>query len=219
MSKIITAVHNHQQALQACRRCPEMLGPVITGQAIASKMLLVGQAPGAREGNLGKPFAWTAGKTLFQWFSKIGLPEQAFRQRVYMAAVCRCFPGKKSTGGDRVPNAEEIGNCAPWLAEEIRILQPTLIVPVGKLAIGQFMPIQKLTQVIGTVQQLHSHGTYYDLIALPHPSGASTWHRKEPGRELLNHALALIQHHPTWQAIAEEYGKTGAITLPQSSKR
>lgn len=90
----LLALQNHQDALRACRRCPQMHPPVITGQAVLSPMLLVGQAPGDREGGLGRPFAWTAGKTLFKWFASIGLEENAFRQKVYMAAVCRCFPGK-----------------------------------------------------------------------------------------------------------------------------
>jgi uracil-DNA glycosylase len=41
------------------------------------------------------------------------------------------------------------------------------------------------------------------LIPLPHPSGASTWHRTEPGRSLLQHALSLIQHHPAWSSICD----------------
>ncbi len=48
------------------------------------------------------PFAWTAGRQLFKWFASLGLDEATFRSRVYMAAVCRCFPGKRPTGGDRV---------------------------------------------------------------------------------------------------------------------
>ncbi len=71
-----------------------------------------------------RPFGWTAGKTLFKWFEGIGLDETAFRQRVYMAAVCRCFPGKQAQGGDRVPSTEEVANCSRWLTAEIRLLRP-----------------------------------------------------------------------------------------------
>ena len=49
--------------------------------------MLIGQAPGAHEGPAGKPFAWTAGKTMFRWFGELGVDEAAFRERVYMAAV------------------------------------------------------------------------------------------------------------------------------------
>ena len=95
----------HQQQLRACTRCPDMIGPVVTGHAVASPVLLIGQAPGIKEGRLGRPFAWTAGKTLFQWFGGIGLDEERFRHQVYMAAMCRCFPGKNPKGGKLIPKS------------------------------------------------------------------------------------------------------------------
>ncbi len=190
----------HHQNLLACRACPNMVGPVVSGNAIASPVLMVGQAPGAREGEMGKPFAWTAGKTLFKWFASIGMAEQDFRLRVYMAAVCRCFPGKNPKGGDRVPNPQEIQRCSKWLHAEIDLLQPKLIIPVGKLAISQFLEINKLVDIIGQLQQVTLQGQAIDLIALPHPSGASTWHRREPGIYLLKEALKKIQQHPAWAA-------------------
>jgi uracil-DNA glycosylase len=180
-----------------------MIGPVVTGQPVVSPVLLIGQAPGAREGPAGKPFAWTAGKTLFRWFGEIGLPEEPFRSRVYMAAVCRCFPGKNPKGGDRVPDAAEVANCARWLEDEIRLLRPQLLIPVGKLAIGRFLPLARLDAVIGRAQRVQVAGHEADLIALPHPSGASTWHRTEPGKALLAQALALIGAHPAWQSIVQ----------------
>ena len=70
-----------------------MTGPVVTGNPVDSPVMLIGQAPGDKEGPLGKPFAWTAGKTMFKWFSSIGIEEEHFRNNIYMAAVCRCFPG------------------------------------------------------------------------------------------------------------------------------
>jgi uracil-DNA glycosylase len=199
----LQAIHAHQARLKTCRLCPEMIGPVVTGQPIVSPVLLIGQAPGAREGPAGKPFAWTAGKTLFRWFADIGLPEEPFRSRVFMAAVCRCFPGKNPKGGDRVPDATEVANCARWLEDEIRLLRPQLLIPVGKLAIGRFLPLARLDAVIGRTQRVQAAGHEADLIALPHPSGASTWHRTEPGKALLAQALALIGAHPAWQSIVQ----------------
>mgnify|MGYP003406837057 CR=1 FL=1 len=93
--------------------------PVVVGRAVASRILLVGQAPGDKEPKLGRPFAWTAGKTMFRWFAELGMTEEAFRTRVYMAAVCRCFPGKGAKGGDRVPAPDEIARCGTHLAAEV----------------------------------------------------------------------------------------------------
>lgn len=181
-----------------------MAGTPVVGLPVRSQVLLVGQAPGAKEAVLRRPFAWTAGKTLFGWFAGIGLDEQAFRRRVYMAAVCRCFPGKNRKGGDRVPARDEIERCAPWLDEELRLLAPRLLLPVGRLAIGRFLPHAKLEEVIGRIHHITRQGRRIDVIALPHPSGASVWHRVEPGRGLLVRALDLIARHPSWQALLRE---------------
>jgi uracil-DNA glycosylase len=81
----------------------------VSGGAVLSNVMLIGQAPGPREPVLQRPFAHTAGKTMFRWFEQFcGLNEAAVRSTVYFAAVCRCFPGKTSAGGDRVPAPDEI---------------------------------------------------------------------------------------------------------------
>jgi uracil-DNA glycosylase len=181
-----------------------MIPPVVVGQPVPSKILLIGQAPGPKEGGLGKPFAWTAGKTLFRWFDPLGLSEEEFRTAIYMAAVCRCFPGKSTKGGgDRVPNPGEIAQCRGWLEREFALLEPELVIPVGKLAISQFLEIEKLDGVIGRSFRLSTFGPEFDLIPLPHPSGASTWHRREPGISLLKKALGLIKRHPAFVAARQ----------------
>lgn len=192
-------LQQHQQKLVRCRRCPEMYGPPVTGKPVLSPVMLLGQAPGNREIELHRPFAWTAGKTLFGWFSSIGLEEKAFREMIYMAAVCRCFPGKKPRGGDRVPSREEIANCRSWWQSEVDLLKPQLMIPVGKLAISQFMSVDKLDQIIGQRYRISVQEHPLDIIPLPHPSGASTWHRTEPGVTLLKKALQLIKRQPAWK--------------------
>jgi len=196
-------MHEHRDALYSCRKCPDMIGPVVSGNPVFSPILLIGQAPGDKEGGFGKPFAWTAGKTMFRWFERIGLDEDSFRSRVYMAAVCRCFPGKNPTTGDRVPSRDEIANCSDWLKAEIELLKPELILPVGKLAINQLMPVKKLDEVIGKIHRVRFHGHETDAIPMPHPSGASTWHRMEPGKSILESALALLQQHKAWRQICQ----------------
>ena len=191
----------HVKKLRQCRKCRHMHPPVVSGGAVVSKVLLVGQAPGDKEPKLGRPFAWTAGKTLFGWFNAAaGMSEEQFRASIYMAAVCRCFPGKNPMGGDRVPSPQEVLNCSAWLKRELDILKPALVIPVGKLAIAQFIPLQKLDQIIGHKFAVTCSGHSFDLIPLPHPSGASPWHRKEPGKSLLKKALKLIVKHPVFKS-------------------
>ena len=169
----------------------------VSGGAVLSKVMLVGQAPGVKEPVLARPFAWTAGKTLFGWFNQFcGMTEAEVRARIYFAAVCRCFPGKTAAGGDRVPAPDEIRNCSTWMNEEFEILRPQLVIAVGKLAISQFIAVGKLDEVIGRSVRLRRERRAFDLIPLPHPSGASPWHRIPPGKQLLEKAMRLIAAHP-----------------------
>ncbi len=192
-----TTIERHLAELRACVRCPGVHGPVVVGRPVAGRVILVGQAPGDKEPKLGRPFAWTAGKTLFKWFGEaLGWTEDQTRDRIYFAAVCRCFPGKRAEGGDRVPAPVEIANCSAWLAREFELLHPQLVLPVGKLAIAQFLPIAPLTDLIGRRFSIAYRGHQVDCIPLPHPSGASPWHRMEPGKTLLRTALGLVAAHP-----------------------
>jgi uracil-DNA glycosylase len=184
--------------LDACRACPKMIGPVVHGPPIDSRVILVGQAPGPREGTFGRPFAWTAGRTMFRWFEEaLGVDEATFRARVYIAAVARCFPGKARGGGDRRPDAAEIERCKTWLAREATILEPALVVAVGTLAIEQVIGAKApLAEIVGSKRRAQWHGCDVDVIALPHPSGASPWHKMEPGKTLLWKALGRLASHP-----------------------
>jgi uracil-DNA glycosylase len=174
-----------------------MLPPPVSGGAILSKVMLVGQAPGVKEPVLAKPFAWTAGRTLFAWFREFcGMDENQVRATIYFAAVCRCFPGKTASGGDRVPSPDEIRNCSSWMNDEIDLLQPDLVIPVGKLAIAQFLPFEKLDEVVGRAFHIRDRRRAFDLIPLPHPSGASPWHRIPPGLGLLRKAMHRVARHP-----------------------
>jgi uracil-DNA glycosylase len=191
------AIERHLAALRGCSLCPRMHKPVVVGRPVASRIMLVGQAPGDKEPLLGRPFAWTAGKTLFKWFSgALGWSEEEVRDRIYFAAVCRCFPGKLPKGGDRVPAPDEIETCSRWLDTEFELLRTSLVIPVGKLAIGRFLEPAPLQEVVGRTFRVRLANREADCIPLPHPSGASPWHRMEPGKTLLARGLRLIAAHP-----------------------
>jgi uracil-DNA glycosylase len=187
--------------LDGCRACSNMIGPVVHGPPVPSAIFLVGQAPGPREGSFGRPFAWTAGRTLFRWFEEAtGATEDRVRKAVYFAAVARCFPGKAKGGGDRRPDPGEIERCRTYLEQEVRILCPKLVLPVGTMAIEEVLGHKgPLADVVGKKARARYHGLDVDVIALPHPSGASTWHRMEPGKTLLGRAKRLLAEHPAIQ--------------------
>ena len=174
----------------------------VSGGPILSEVMFVGQAPGPREPVLQRPFAWTAGRTLFLWLQRLcGLTEAQVRTKIYFAAVCRCFPGKTPSGGDRVPAPDEVRNCSTWLDEEIGILRPRLIVPVGRLAIAQFIECPSLEAIISRRFRVERAGHKFDLIPLPHPSGASPWPKIPPGKALLESALRKIAGHAAIREI------------------
>jgi uracil-DNA glycosylase len=186
-------VHRDIQAFR-----PRGFGPPVHGAAVASRIFLLGQAPGPHEARFGRPFAWTAGKTLFRWLEgATGAVEETVRARIYIAAVVRCFPGKTAGGGDRVPNPAECARWRTFIARELEILRPRLVLPVGRLAIQEVLGHQEpIAAVVGRQLRTTFHGVDVDVIPLPHPSGASTWFKVEPGKTLLAEALALVASHP-----------------------
>jgi uracil-DNA glycosylase len=189
----------HLDTLFSCRACPNVMGQPVTGAVPGARVMLVGQAPGPREQDERRPFAYTAGKRLFQWLEQYaGINEAEFRRRVHIGAVIRCFPGRDAkAGGDRVPDPSEIANCAVHLDREIALLKPSLVIAVGTLASKQLLGISELALVVGRVHRASRAGHTFDVIVLPHPSGRSTWTNKPGNRELLEKSLKLIKRAMT----------------------
>ncbi len=88
--------------------------------------------------------------------------------------------------------------------DEIEILKPRLIIPVGRLAISQVLQCIKLEDVIGRQFQACRAEHTFDLIPLPHPSGASPWHKIPPGKKLLEQAMRKIARHPAIKILARK---------------
>lgn len=188
---LAAALDAHRVELAACRRCdlaPEVL-PIVS-EARTPRVVLVGQAPGKTEIECRRPFAGRAGRTLFQWLARAGLDEQHARESIYIAAITRCYPGPSPSGrGDRVPSPRERERCAGWLATELRIIHPALLIPVGRLAIDRFFGPVPLDRIIGTPGPVEHEGGRSTAVALPHPSGASSWVHQPGHRDLLDRAL------------------------------
>lgn len=184
----------HLELLYACRACPNVLGEPVTGAVPGARVMLVGQAPGPREMDQRRPFAYTAGKRLFSWFQQhLGIDEATFRSTVYVGAVIRCFPGRDpKAGGDRVPDATEIANCAQHLDRELRLLRPELVIAVGTLAAKQLVGIAELKEAVGRVHRVTRAGHTFDVVVLPHPSGRSTWLNKPEHAALFEKSMRLI---------------------------
>lgn len=200
-------LETHTRALSACRACglgDEVLPIVNTTRD--PRLVLVGQAPGKTEMGGGHAFAGRAGRTLFKWLERAGLDERTAREAIWFAAVTRCYPGPSPSGrGDRVPGPEERSRCGRWLEDELRIIRPALLVPVGRLAIDRFFGPAPLDTLIGRAHHVEHAGGESVAIPLPHPSGASSWIHAPRHEALLDAALALLRR---------ELESLGVITAP-----
>ena len=180
-----------QRANRRCRACAEAgypldSLPVFEGRA-RQKGYLHGQAPGPVEGAELRPWRGRAGRTLRAWLE---MDEETFYGTFYCASVTRCDPGRSPSGrGDRLPTRTEQDLCAFWRENEMRLLQPLLVVTVGGLAARRLLDIRRLTDAIGRRYELAG----VPAIPLPHPSGASGWLNDAANRTRLTSALELVR--------------------------
>jgi uracil-DNA glycosylase len=165
---------------------------IFTGN-FGAKIMSIGQAPGITEVEADRPFNAGSGVRLFKWLNEAGITETWYRSTQYMTSVTKCYPGRSKSGnGDRVPSRAEQKLCRPFLDREIELVNPYLIIPIGKLAISLFYPrIAKLTEIIGTEKLVNGRW----IVPLPHSSGASRWHQPESNRGLISKAIGLISQH------------------------
>ncbi|MEO7082980.1 MAG: uracil-DNA glycosylase family protein [Gemmatimonadaceae bacterium] len=214
MSKLSTLLDAHCMSLSACRACNHAPGIVpILSASRAPRAMLVGQAPGKVEAVGGRAFAGRAGKTLFRWLERAGVDEITARERIYIAAVTRCFPGPNRSGrGDRVPSPQEQARCGQWLDAELAIIRPKLVIPVGKLAILRFLPNVPLDELIGREHSIQTAGGSVNVIPLPHPSGASSWIYQGDHPKLLNRAIRLLGQRLRDAGITKEQVQESATT-------
>ncbi len=194
-----SSLTNLQEEMHRCRRClekgfPIMPGAIFSGPTSAAVMV-VGQAPGVQEKGSGRPFSGPAGKRLFQWFGEAGWKEDEFRATQYITAITKCYPGKPQTTsrrpshGDRVPSAAERRLCAPFLEQEHEIIQPELILPIGRVAINRFLGEGKLANLIGNVFERDGRL----VLPFPHPSGANVWLNRPESKRLIEAALGHLR--------------------------
>ncbi len=181
--------------LQSCRLCLDagydvFLRAIYSGP-VSARLMVIGQAPGITEKEAGRPFNAGSGTRLFQWLAQAGIQQDWFRQTQYMTSITKCYPGRLPGGsGDRVPSRQEQELCRPHLEQEIALVNPALIIPVGRLSISMFFPKgMSLDTIIGTEKAVQGRW----IIPLPHPSGASRWHQIAENRQRIAQAIELIR--------------------------
>jgi uracil-DNA glycosylase len=116
---------------------------MVPGEGSASAdVMLVGEAPGASEDKQGRPFVGRAGKLLDQLLEEAGL----LRADVFITNVVKARPP-----GNRDPKADEVAHHQPWLEQQLALIGPKLVIPLGRHALAHFAPGRKITQVHGTL--------------------------------------------------------------------
>lgn len=179
--------------------CPDGSAPVLSGDG-TERAMLIGQAPGWRETATGVPFAHDAGKRLAGWLAQAGVSLEDFRGRWYVTSVGKCYPGRKPGASvDSPPSRAEVARWAPFLDAEVRLIAPALVVLVGGLAHRYaFGADARLDDLVGR-ELTWDRAPSASVIALPHPSGASTWLNDKQRVTLWRRAVELLRDR--WLAL------------------
>ena len=134
--------------MRSCQKCVGNLAKYsivprpIFGGGKGYPILLIGQAPGKTEYERHAPFQGEAGRSIKSLFASCGLRD--FDRKVYQTSITKCFPGRRPTASsDRAPSAQEVTNCSPFLARQLTLLQPKLIVCLGMLSAKAYVEMRE----------------------------------------------------------------------------
>lgn len=219
-----------QRRMKACRRCLkagyDIVPPAVFSGDSGADVMIIAQAPGITEQQTERPMNAGSGRRLFGWLQEAGWDEDEFRARHYMTAVTKCYPGRSDSGkGDRVPSTAEQALCRGFLDGELALVKPSVVIPVGGLAIKLFYPASiRLRDVIGTAAYFQpatltgpnqfdiKHAVRLQdfdperprdgrwLVPLPHPSGASLWPNRPQNKKLIAVAIHILRSvREAWQ--------------------
>lgn len=159
MELTIETLQHELKAWQGCK-LSKTANPVLGEGNPNADIMFIGEAPGQKEDELGRPFVGAAGKFLDELLSSIGLK----REDVYISNVVKYRPPD-----NRDPTDEEKEQCMPWLQLEMSIVKPTVIVPLGRHALGHFFPKLGITQGHGKPQKMSESVTVFPIY---HPAAA-----------------------------------------------
>jgi len=170
-----TSTEQRRAALEAiaaevrtCTRCRLAEGrtKAVPGEGHPdTEVVFVGEGPGQTEDQQGRPFVGRAGELLVRWLASIGWR----RQEVFITNIVKCRPP-----GNRDPEPDEIAACAPYLRRQLEILDPAVVVTLGRFSMAQFRPGSRITQIHGTHAPAPAETGTHDAVAfaLFHPAAA-----------------------------------------------
>lgn len=149
-----------QKKMEADRLLPLRRANLVFGEGnIDCKILFIGEAPGAKEDALKRPFVGRSGQLLNKNLEKIGLK----REDVYITNIVKSRPPE-----NRDPSLEEIAAYKPYLTKQIEIISPQIIVTLGRFSMNYFLPHAKISADQGKVFKLDNSS----LMPMFHPAAA-----------------------------------------------
>ncbi|MEC9307976.1 MAG: uracil-DNA glycosylase [Chloroflexota bacterium] len=150
------------ELVRKCKDCALHLNRsnAVPGEGSSTaEIMLIGEGPGQQEDRQGRPFVGQAGKFLNEMLVSIGLN----RNDVFIGNMVKCRPP-----GNRDPSPDEINACSKFLDRQIELINPLLIVTLGRFALGRFFPGESITKVRGTVR-IYNDRTIFPIL---HPAAA-----------------------------------------------
>ncbi len=153
--------------VSACTRCPlhETRNRSVPGEGpVNAQIMFIGEGPGFHEDQTGRPFVGAAGNFLNELLASVGLK----REDVFICNVVKCRPP-----GNRDPEPNEIGACQDYLDRQIELINPKVIVTLGRYSMARWFPDARISHVHGKARQAGQRlivPMYHPAAALHQPS-------------------------------------------------
>lgn len=182
--------------ISECRRCEAMVPNLhraqVSDRGDPGRVMIVGQGPGRKEMNTQRAFAGQSGTRLDSWLRQCGAATDNPRAGIYLTSVTKCT----DSNAKNAPSARMIQNCRPFLFSQMRILNPTLVISLGKVAYETLRrtpdPYSKaLCRIYDTSEQ--DLFEKYRLLVWPHPSGLNHWLNNPENLAALNSSFQHVR--------------------------
>ncbi len=150
------------QEIRTCQQCKLSHSRKLSvpGEGLAdTEILFIGEGPGFYENEQGKPFVGAAGKFLSELLAHIGLD----RKDVFITNVVKCRPPE-----NRDPERDELTICGQYLERQIEIIDPQIIVTLGRISMGRYLPEARIGEVHGQAKWVDNRL----IVAMYHPAAA-----------------------------------------------
>ena len=183
------------QLVKHCTDCPLHQGRInaVPGEgAAAADIMFIGEGPGSEEDRRGLPFVGPAGRFLDELLASIGMR----REQVFIANMIKCRAPQ-----NRDPLPAEMAACGKYLDRQIQLVDPRLIVTLGRFALGRFFPGESITRARGKVRK--KDGLF--IYPVMHPAAAL--HRQE-------NRAAIVADFKAIPSVLEDLARTAAVQQP-----